>query len=130
MISKILAMRLSPILETLIDPAQSTFVPNSSMVENIYLVQELLRRYGWSRISLRCIMKIDLRKAYDSQLDFLGGCSIGVLVFLLCLWAGLCNVLQLLHTPFPLMDLYMVFSKVRKVSGKGTLYPLSYLLSV
>ncbi|GFZ13128.1 hypothetical protein Acr_23g0015130 [Actinidia rufa] len=65
-ISKILAMRLSPILEILIDPAQSAFIPNRSMVENIYLVQELLRRYGWSRISPRCIMKIDLRKAYDT----------------------------------------------------------------
>ena len=59
-ISKILALRLSPILEDLIDPAQSAFVPNRSMTENIYLVQELLRKYCWSRISPRCIMKIDL----------------------------------------------------------------------
>ncbi|GFY92706.1 pyruvate decarboxylase-2 [Actinidia rufa] len=65
-ISKILAARLSPILESLIDPGQSAFVPNRSMVENIYVVQELLRNYGWSRISPRCIMKVDLRKAYDT----------------------------------------------------------------
>ncbi|GFY83129.1 hypothetical protein Acr_02g0013690 [Actinidia rufa] len=62
-ISKILASRLSPILESLIDPAQSAFVPNRSMVENIYMVQELLRKYTWNRISPRCIMKVDLRKA-------------------------------------------------------------------
>ena len=36
-ISKILASRLSTILKGLIDPAQSAFVPNRSMVENIYL---------------------------------------------------------------------------------------------
>ncbi|GFZ11073.1 hypothetical protein Acr_22g0004710 [Actinidia rufa] len=65
-ISKILATGLSPILESLIDPGQSVFVPNRSMVENIYVVQELLRKYCWSRISPRCIMKVDLRKAYDT----------------------------------------------------------------
>ncbi|GFZ07066.1 hypothetical protein Acr_19g0000030 [Actinidia rufa] len=65
-ISKILAARLSPILESLIDPGQSAFVPNRSMVENIYMVQELLRKYCWNRISPRCIMKVDLRKAYDT----------------------------------------------------------------
>ncbi|GFS39653.1 hypothetical protein Acr_00g0064160 [Actinidia rufa] len=36
------------------------------MVENIYMVQELLRKYCWNRISPRCIMKVDLRKAYDT----------------------------------------------------------------
>ncbi|GFS36124.1 hypothetical protein Acr_00g0044230 [Actinidia rufa] len=65
-ISKILAARLSPILESLIDPGQSAFVPNRSMVENIYMVQELLRKYCWNRISPRCIMKVDLQKAYDT----------------------------------------------------------------
>ncbi|GFS33342.1 hypothetical protein Acr_00g0027830 [Actinidia rufa] len=67
LISKILAKRLAPILEDLVDPAQSAFIPNRNMVENIYLVQELLRKYGWRRISPRCIMKIDIRKAYDTQ---------------------------------------------------------------
>ncbi|GFY85594.1 hypothetical protein Acr_04g0003320 [Actinidia rufa] len=65
-ISKILAARLSVLLPNLIDPAQATFVQGRSMVENIYLVQEFLNRYGWSRISPRCIMKIDLKKAYDT----------------------------------------------------------------
>ncbi|GFY93866.1 hypothetical protein Acr_09g0003120 [Actinidia rufa] len=71
-ISKIIATRLSPILEDLIDPAQLAFVPNRSMDENIYELQELLRNYSWSRISPRCIMKIDLRKACDMvNWDFL-----------------------------------------------------------
>ncbi|GFY91496.1 hypothetical protein Acr_07g0016920 [Actinidia rufa] len=65
-ISKILAGRLSVILPNLIDSAQAAFVQGRSMVENIYLVQELLFRYGWSMISPRCIMKIDLRKAFDT----------------------------------------------------------------
>ena len=37
-ISKILASRLSPILEKIIDPAQSAFIPKRSMVENIYML--------------------------------------------------------------------------------------------
>ena len=65
-ISKILDLRLSTVLEKLIDPAQPAFVPNRSMVENIYMVQELLRKYSWKRISPRCIMKVDPRKAYDT----------------------------------------------------------------
>ena len=36
------------------------------MVENINMVQELLRKYTWNRISPRCIMKVDLRKPYDT----------------------------------------------------------------
>ena len=76
-ISKILAERLAPILEDLVDPTQSTFVPNRSMVENIYMVQELMRKYSWSRIFPRCVMKVDLRKTYDSQLGFFGGCPLG-----------------------------------------------------
>ena len=63
-ISKIMAARLALVLPDLIDPAQAAFVQGRGMVENIYLVQELLNRYGWSRISPRCIVKIDLRKAY------------------------------------------------------------------
>ncbi|GFY99599.1 hypothetical protein Acr_13g0009990 [Actinidia rufa] len=61
-----IASRLSPILEKLIDPAQSAFVTNRSMVENIYMVQELLRKYSWKIISPRCIMKVDHRKAYET----------------------------------------------------------------
>ncbi|GFZ18615.1 hypothetical protein Acr_27g0003540 [Actinidia rufa] len=46
LISKILAKRISPILEELINLTQAGFVLNRNMVENIYLVQELLRKYG------------------------------------------------------------------------------------
>ena len=78
-ISKILASRLSPILEKLIDPAQSAFVPNWSMVENIYMVQELLRKYSWKIISPRCIMKVDHRKAYDTvNWEFLEDALVGL----------------------------------------------------
>ncbi|GFY97543.1 hypothetical protein Acr_12g0000840 [Actinidia rufa] len=65
-IAKILASRLSPILEKLVNHAQSAFVPNRSMTENIYMVQEIMQKYSWKRISPRCILKVDIRKAYDT----------------------------------------------------------------
>ena len=36
------------------------------MMDNTFLVQELLRKYARKRISPRCLLKIDLHKAYDS----------------------------------------------------------------
>jgi len=65
-ISKILAARLRPVLGGIIDISQSAFVEGRSMIENIHLVQELLRKYNRKRVSPRCLIKVDLRKAYDS----------------------------------------------------------------
>ena len=50
-ISKILAVRLAPVMTKLIDPAQFAFVQGHAMVENVFLVQELLKHYVWSRVS-------------------------------------------------------------------------------
>ncbi|XP_022861876.1 uncharacterized protein LOC111382204 [Olea europaea var. sylvestris] len=36
------------------------------MIENIHLAQKLLRQYNPKGVSPRCLLKIDLRKAYDS----------------------------------------------------------------
>ena len=48
-------------------------------MENIYMLQELLRKYSWKRISPRCIMKVDLRKAYDTvNWEFLEDVLIGL----------------------------------------------------
>ncbi|XP_057485879.1 uncharacterized protein LOC130772160 [Actinidia eriantha] len=71
-ISKIIASRLAPALNSIVDSAQSAFVQNRYMTDNIFLLQELLRTYGRKRISPRCILNVDLRKAFDSvDWDFL-----------------------------------------------------------
>ncbi|GAB2284026.1 hypothetical protein Dimus_039637 [Dionaea muscipula] len=73
-ISKILAKRLEGVLGSIIDTAQTAFIRGRFMIENIYLVNELIRRYMRKRISPRCFFKIDLRKAYDSvDWEFLRG---------------------------------------------------------
>lgn len=65
-ISKILAERLAPMLDGIVDKAQGAFISGRSMAENIFLVQELIHHYGRKRISPRAIIKIDLRKAFDT----------------------------------------------------------------
>ncbi|CAA3017425.1 Hypothetical predicted protein [Olea europaea subsp. europaea] len=69
-ISNILA--LGSTLGSIIDHAWVAFVKGRSMVENIQLAQELLRQYNRKRVTPRCLLKIDLKKAYDSvSWDFL-----------------------------------------------------------
>ena len=65
-ISKILAARLAPVLLGIIDTAQAAFIQSRNMVDNIFLLQELLRQYGRKRSSPRCILNVDIRKAFDT----------------------------------------------------------------
>jgi exonuclease III len=65
-IAKILALRLSHALATIISPMQNAFLSGRMMADNIHLLQELLRNYERKRSSPRCLMKIDFRKAFDS----------------------------------------------------------------
>ncbi|CAH9071538.1 unnamed protein product [Cuscuta epithymum] len=65
-ITKILASRLGPLLPTIIHPAQGAFVDGRLMADNIFLAQELVKGYTRKRCSPRCMIKVDLRKAYDT----------------------------------------------------------------
>ena len=71
-IAKILANRLAGVLDAVINPAQAAFVEGRSLAENVLLAQELLRQYSRKRVSPRCLIKVDIRKAFDSvSWDFL-----------------------------------------------------------
>lgn len=65
-ISKILASRLAPVLGKIIDKAQSAFVEGRSISDNIHLAEALLRHYQRARTPPKCLLKVDLRKAFDS----------------------------------------------------------------
>ena len=65
-ISKILASRLKVIMPSLIDKAQSAFVPGRQISDNILLAQELFRGYGRETGLPKCALKLDLHKAFDS----------------------------------------------------------------
>ncbi|KAK4392724.1 hypothetical protein Sango_2050200 [Sesamum angolense] len=65
-ITKIIADRLSPALEQLIDSSQAAFVGGRNITDNIFLAQEMVRQYSRKRISPHFTINIDLQKAFDS----------------------------------------------------------------
>ncbi|XP_060190613.1 uncharacterized protein LOC132619867 [Lycium barbarum] len=65
-ISKILACRLQSVISSIICEAQASLVPGRKIVDNIILAHELVKGYTRKNISPWCIIKVDLKKAYDS----------------------------------------------------------------
>lgn len=65
-ISKLIANRTTPVTLKLIDPAQATFIEKRLMNDNILFAQQLVRRYGRKTSTSRCMMMVDLRKAFDT----------------------------------------------------------------
>ncbi|KAL0889621.1 hypothetical protein Bca101_013604 [Brassica carinata] len=65
-ISKLLSNRLKTVLPQIISNAQSAFIPGRLLVENVLLATELVQGYNWKSISKRCMLKVDLKKAFDT----------------------------------------------------------------
>lgn len=64
-LSKLLAARLAKVLQKLISPTQSTFLPNRNITESVLIAKELVDDV--KRIGSRCIIfKADVEKAFDS----------------------------------------------------------------
>lgn len=65
-VSKILANRLKKLLPRIILENQSAFVQGRLLMENVLLASELVKDYHKEIVSPRCVMKIDISKAFDS----------------------------------------------------------------
>ena len=65
-ISKILASRLKWILEQVISPYQSAFMPGRLLAENVLLATDVVQGYNRKNIEPRGMLKVDIRKAFDS----------------------------------------------------------------
>ena len=64
-IVKALANRLREVINYLVGPAQSTFIPGRQMVDSVVMVEEIVA--AWQRRGTKGFMwKLDFVKAYDS----------------------------------------------------------------
>lgn len=64
-ISKLLYLRLAPILPTLISSNQSGFVRGRNIVESIMLAQEIISDTEKPTVGGNVVIKLDMAKAYD-----------------------------------------------------------------
>ncbi|XP_074264074.1 uncharacterized protein LOC141586672 [Silene latifolia] len=65
-ISKVICNGIAAVLPSIISETQSAFVKGRDNVDNILICHDLVRIYKRKSCSPRCIMKVDLKKAYDS----------------------------------------------------------------
>ncbi|XP_060182632.1 uncharacterized protein LOC132612434 [Lycium barbarum] len=63
-ILKMLCKILKLVLSTLVNDTQAPFYSGRSLVHNVLICHDLMRHYNRKKTP-RCLMKIDLRKAYD-----------------------------------------------------------------
>lgn len=65
-ITKVLTNWLSLVIHEVVNSSQARFIPQRFIVDNILLATELIRGYSRSNVSLICVIKVDIKKAYDS----------------------------------------------------------------
>ena len=71
-IARLLTNRLQCLLSQVISPFQSAFLPGRFLAENVLLATELVQGYNRQNIDPRGMLKVDLRKAFDSiRWDFI-----------------------------------------------------------
>lgn len=65
-LTKMLANRMMGVLNGIVSKAQSTFIPDRNISDNILTCHELVKAYSRKQISPTCMLKIDIQKPYDS----------------------------------------------------------------
>ncbi|XP_030923475.1 uncharacterized protein LOC115950411 [Quercus lobata] len=65
-ISKLLVAKMRPLMQKLISPCQSTFLPDRWIAENQVIVHEMLHSFKTKKVKTGLMtIKLDLQKAYD-----------------------------------------------------------------
>lgn len=65
-VSKINANRLKELLPRIISENHFAFLKGWLLLENVLLVSELVKDYHGDSVTPRCVMKIDISKAFDN----------------------------------------------------------------
>lgn len=65
-ISRLLSNRLKSVLCSVISHSQSAFMPGRLLSENVLLASEIVQGYNRRNIEPRAMLKVDIRKAFDS----------------------------------------------------------------
>lgn len=63
-ITKTLTLRLTTVIDKVISPFQSAFIPGRNILEGVVILQEVLHELRVTKSS-RVIIKLDFEKAYD-----------------------------------------------------------------
>lgn len=66
LIAKVLANRIHLVVASVVSETQAGFIPGRKVADNIIIAHELVRSYSRKHISPRCMIKVDIQKAYDS----------------------------------------------------------------
>ncbi|XP_074317710.1 uncharacterized protein LOC141653760 [Silene latifolia] len=61
-----LILKLAQVLPDIISDNQGAFIKGRSIIENVLIRQDIVKLYNRKAVSLRCLLKIDLQKAYDT----------------------------------------------------------------
>lgn len=74
-IAKILtAKKMKLVVDKLVGPSQLAFSEETNVLDNMIIAYELINWYSQKLISPRCMIKVDIRKVYDSvEWSFLEG---------------------------------------------------------
>ncbi|KAH0714734.1 hypothetical protein KY284_007639 [Solanum tuberosum] len=62
----VITARLKKVVDKLVEESQTAFISGRSILDNVIVVHELVKGYFQKGLSPRCLIKIDIRKAYDS----------------------------------------------------------------
>lgn len=66
LIAKVVTSRLKLVVDYLVGPSQSAFIEGRNFLDNMIVSREMVKGYTQKRVSPRCTMKGDIRKAYNT----------------------------------------------------------------